>query len=321
LTKLDSLSITGGWASSDAIADLKKTLPDCEVITRSDALRRMPIGRHMFVAAAIDYRIYCIGGNGSGGEPIAKLNVYNVLANRWTEEAPWPTPSAYPCGAAAKGKLYIIGGPNGADGKSVVECYDPATNAWKQLADLPIPRSHSVAVGKGDFVYVIGGFGRGIRDGGARGGDLDDVSILDVRTNRWASGPRLPKPVHGMAAAVVKDEIHLFGGLEVDEQHLVLDGEQWVKRAPVPFGVVKMPACGVQGKAVVIGGGEKEAEVAVYDAATDRWTKGSPTKHARFLAQAVGVGDAVFALGGVVEGGGSQRAIERLNLVTSQCRE
>jgi hypothetical protein len=121
----------------------------------------MPISRHMFVAVSINGHIYCIGGNNASDDPIATLHGYDVAKNTWVEKAKWPTPSTYPCGAAANGKLYIIGGPTGKDPKtSVVERYDPQTDTWKRLADLPVARSHSVAVAKGDALYVIGGHGR-----------------------------------------------------------------------------------------------------------------------------------------------------------------
>src|SRR5262245_36524609 len=74
-------------------------------------LAPMPVGRHTFVAAAIDGRIYCVGGSDGAGGQTRALHAYDIAANSWSEKAPWPTPSAYPCGAAVGGKLYVVGGP------------------------------------------------------------------------------------------------------------------------------------------------------------------------------------------------------------------
>jgi N-acetylneuraminic acid mutarotase len=280
-------------------------------------LAPMPLGRHMFVAAAIEGKIYCVGGNGADAEIIRAVHVYDVAKNSWVDAAPWPTPSAYPCGAAANGKLYIVGGPSGADRRvSVVECYDPASNSWRRLSDLPGPRSHSVAVAKGDSIYVLGGFGRlDESDTGPRGMDLDDVAIFNTRTERWSKGPKLPKPMHGMSAAVVNGSIHVFGGLTEQVQHWKLDGDSWIRRAELPFDVVKMAAGAVGNRAVIIGGGENQSESAIYDPAMDKWTVGPKTSVPRFLSQAVGVGESLFALGGVVTDarGRSQTKLERFD--------
>jgi N-acetylneuraminic acid mutarotase len=266
------------------------------------ALAPMPLGRAMFVAVAVAGQIYCVGGNGPGGNPLAAVHAYDVARNTWSAKAPWPTPTSYPCGAAVRGKVYVIGSPTGQEDRtSVVECYDPATNTWTRLANLPVPRSHSVAVALGEMIYVLGGFGYNTDPEGQRvGKDLDDVWILDTRTNRWQPGPRLPRPMHGMAAAVIQGKIHLFGSLTAPQHHWQLDGTTWRPRAEIPFPVVKIPATGLKDKAVVLGGGDDESQVAVYEAATDRWQLASPTRMPRFLAQAVTVQEKVYALGSVV---------------------
>jgi N-acetylneuraminic acid mutarotase len=284
-------------------------------------LAPMPVGRNMFVATPIQGCIYCVGGT-RNGELISQVHAYDVARNMWTEKAKWPTPSAYPCGAAVNGKLYIVGGPTGKEHRtSVVERYDPATDTWERLADLPVARSHSVAVSKGDSLYVIGGHGRGDSETGQPGKDLDDVWVLDTQTGRWSKGPRLPRAIHGSAAAVVNGLVHLFGGLTDQGQHLCLDGDRWVKRADVPFGVVKMPATSVKGKAVVIGGGENCCAVAIYDPAADKWTTGDNSPVPRFLSQVVTVGDTVYALGGIQERGGSQKQVQSFDLETRRWRE
>lgn len=285
-------------------------------------LKPMPLGRSMFVAVPVADRIYCIGGNGPGAEILSVVHEYDVARNTWTEKARWPTPSAYPCGASAGGKVYIIGAPTGEKHRiSVVECYDPSKDTWERLPDLPVARSHSVAVAVGDVIYVIGGHGLGNnQDYSSPGKDLDDVWLLDARTRRWSPGPRLPQPVHGMAAAVVEGNVHVFGGLKTEQQHLVLDGGQWRKRADVPFGVVKMAATGIKGKAIVVGGGEHESEVAVYDAKAGQWTLSGKTSVGRFLAQTVTVNGTAYVLGGVVHQprSGVQRKVERYDVEKNQ---
>jgi N-acetylneuraminic acid mutarotase len=262
-------------------------------------LAPMPVGRAMFVAAAIDGRVYCVGGNDHRDNAIPTVHVYDVARNTWAETTRWPTPSVYPCGAAVNGKLYIVGAPTGGGRTSVVERYDPATSKWERLADLPTVRSHSVAVAVGHELYVIGGHGRAESEDGGLGRDLDDVSILDTRTGRWAKGPKLPAADHGMAAAVVGGKVHVLGGLKSQTRHLVLDKGEWKRRAAVPMAVVKMPAAAVGGKVVVIGGGDKQTGVAVYDPAADKWARGKDTVVPRYLAQLVTVGDRAYAFGGV----------------------
>lgn len=59
--------------------------------------------------------------------------------------------------AVLKGKLYAVGGRDGASCLRTVECYDPHTNKWTMCAPLSRRRgSVGVAVANG-YLYALGG--------------------------------------------------------------------------------------------------------------------------------------------------------------------
>lgn len=59
--------------------------------------------------------------------------------------------------AVLDGKLYAVGGRDGASCLRTVECYDPHTNKWTSVAPLTRRRgSVGVAVANG-YLYAIGG--------------------------------------------------------------------------------------------------------------------------------------------------------------------
>src|SRR5947199_95904 len=93
------------------------------------------------------------------------------VANPWVQLAAFPDPSEELLGAAATGKLYVVGGtttlpattetgihparPNA--GLATVQEYDPATNAWRERRPMLTARNHHAVASVADKIYVIGG--------------------------------------------------------------------------------------------------------------------------------------------------------------------
>src|SRR5262245_51520767 len=75
-----------------------------------------------------------------GAMPPAAPNA-DALADSWATRAPMPTARQHlGVAAAGNGKLYAIGGFNGAY-VATVEEYDPATNTWTTKTPMPTARS------------------------------------------------------------------------------------------------------------------------------------------------------------------------------------
>jgi hypothetical protein len=174
----------------------------------------MPTARWgLGLAGATNGKLYAIGG--FNGADLATVEEYDPATNAWTNCggtpttthcAPMPTARhALAVVAAPNGKLYAIGGQNGATFPAAVEEYDPATNAWATRAALPTPRYGlaAVAVASGKL-YAIGGF---------NGGPLATVEAYDPATNTWVPrAPLLQASEYPGAAAAGSGKLYALGG-------------------------------------------------------------------------------------------------------------
>src|SRR5262249_12590832 len=122
----------------------------------------MPTARTGLVAAAVNGKVYAIGGLVNGplftGAPtvcsiyyyvcytftmLNTLEIYDPVTNTWTAGAPMPTARGNLAAAVVNGKIYAIGGSGTYtdfqagtnvvatfDALATVEAYDPATDTW-----------------------------------------------------------------------------------------------------------------------------------------------------------------------------------------------
>lgn len=187
----------------------------------AQGLASMPTARETLgLAAAPNGRIYAIGGFKTGGgcpaaADCAVVEEYDPATNRWRGLgdglALMPTNRSSPgLATAPNGRLYAIGGFNGAGIQGVVEEYDPSTNTWAgkpSLTPLPLPARHraATAVANGR-VYVFGG-----ADGS--GNPLNEVWQYDPVTNTWDQKADMPTRRYGAAAATAPNgRIYVVGG-------------------------------------------------------------------------------------------------------------
>src|SRR5215467_10396014 len=107
----------------------------------------MPYARSEVGVAALDGRIYVIGGFGPGADQRV-VQVYDIASDSWTVAAPLPVGLNHTGAVGLGGKVYVIGGFRESGGASA-DCYayDPSSNTWTSIAPLPSPRgSPAVAV-------------------------------------------------------------------------------------------------------------------------------------------------------------------------------
>lgn len=94
---------------------------------------------------------------------LGTVEEYDVPTNQWRSRAPMPPPRNHLPAAAAKGKIYAIGGRLGsaqitvADDTDVVEEYDPTTDQWKDQGRAPVRRSGMAGGAYDGKIYIAGG--------------------------------------------------------------------------------------------------------------------------------------------------------------------
>lgn len=116
----------------------------------------MPTAREHVGIAAIDSLIYVVSGR-LAQNSMNKLEAYSPKSDKWYSFATMPTVRSDIGFAAAKGKLYAMGGekPGIFD---VNEEYDPAANAWKTALKMTATRKAVSVVNFEDTLFVFGGF-------------------------------------------------------------------------------------------------------------------------------------------------------------------
>jgi uncharacterized protein (TIGR03437 family) len=150
----------------------------------------------------IDGKLYVAGGTGPGMNQ-TELEVYDPVANTWTQLASMSVGRNHTAGGVIDGKFYVAGGRSSATAMVALEVYDPATNTWQRLPDMPTGRSGIGAAVVNGELYVFGG---------EQPRMFSEVEVYNPLSNRWTQLPPMPLAKHGIFAAVIGNTIYLPGG-------------------------------------------------------------------------------------------------------------
>ncbi len=219
-------------------------------------------------------------------------------AGCWPDAQPRALPFAvqeiYP--AAHQGRIHVIGGLRGADGRVVGVsdahlAYDPASGETATLTPLPDARHHPYAVSHAGRLYVLGGFGT---NPGAVNWIMSTQTLVHDG-DAWTRLADAPVPHGEVTAASLGGRIHLVGGRTPTgaanlgygdhadtTHHLVFDpgANAWSQAAPAlaprnsAAGAVIDGLWHVAGGRTVTGGPTDAHEV--YDPREDRWRAAAP---------------------------------------------
>ena len=193
------------------------------------SLAPVPTKRGAAVAVEVAGKIYVIGGAttvaGSkdpyftffGPSLVLTTNeVFDPATNKWESRRPMSVARNHAYASAVNGKIYVIGGRTGhafilsATNTDVVEEYSPVNDMWSAPKErMPTPRSGGAWGTDGRRIYVAGGEVTTKELVGA----FRAVEAYEPATNSWISLPPMPMPRHGIAGAVIGNELHLVSGM------------------------------------------------------------------------------------------------------------
>jgi len=193
------------------------------------SLAPLPTKRGAAVAVEVGGKIYVIGGATTvadskdpyftffGPSLVLTTNeVFDPATNKWESRRPMSVARNHAYAAAVNGKIYVIGGRTGhafilsATNTDVVEEYSPVSDMWSAPKErMPTPRSGGAWGTDGRRIYVAGGEVTTKELVGA----FRAVEAYDPATNSWISLPPMPMPRHGIAGAVIGNELHLVSGM------------------------------------------------------------------------------------------------------------
>jgi N-acetylneuraminic acid mutarotase len=108
--------------------------------------------------AALNNRIFVIGGTGPDGTKSALNESFDPATDTWEAWASLPTARSNLAAAILGGKIYATGGveTSGRESNSH-ESYSPETDSWARLADLPTGRSDLAMGVANGRLYAVGG--------------------------------------------------------------------------------------------------------------------------------------------------------------------
>ena len=280
----------------------------------------LPTPRGEVGVAALNGKIYVLGGTALGRWDSPLNHEYDPATDRWRERSPLPHGLSHVGTVGLDGKLYAVGGFTNIVHVGAVDLvfqYDPAVDQWHTLAPLSSPRASVGVVAVGGKIHAIGGRG------------LDKITvgtheIYDPATNRWSPATPLLTPRDHMGVIVIDGKIHVVGGRTANQTdntnlHDVYDPatDRWTAAAPMPNARSSGAVAYYQGLLLYaggeckkldptskFGGGETFDENEAYDPNSDRWLTLVPLPAGRHAYGAAVVGDAVYFTGGTLGCGG-----------------
>ncbi len=251
--------------------------------------------------AAVEGRVYVIGGLDSSVAGRDTLEIFDTRTGQWETGPPLPITIHHPNVAAVGNKIYVAGGYSGAAGIPTAATFefDVDRTTWTQKADMPSTRGAGAAVGYNGRLYVFGG---------DRGVTVTESAVFDPATNSWTTLAPMPTPRNHMGAAVVRGKIYVVGGRpgnqDVNEVYDPLTNF-WTTKAPMPtarsgHAVTSLDnfifAFGGEGNPASQTGMFSEAEA--YNADLDSWVRLQPMAVPRHGIGAGVVGNRIFLPGG-----------------------
>jgi N-acetylneuraminic acid mutarotase len=279
----------------------------------------LPAPRNEVVAAAVNGKIYVLGGSVSGNSSLTRNEEYDPATDTWRARAALPSGASHMAAAVLNGKIYAIGGFVGRDHVGAVDHvleYDPAADTWRAIAPLGTRRGSVAAAALDGRIHVIGG--RVTTDSGDwhSRGVVATHDVYDPATGRWREATPLPKARDHMVVVAGGGRIHAIGGRfggndDMVDWHDVYDPAtgSWSPAAPLPTargGVSGAP----YGRLILVTGGEDEkrayAENEAYDVSTGRWSRLAPLPQGRHGHGVAAVGKYVYVAGGALQRGAGE---------------
>jgi N-acetylneuraminic acid mutarotase len=161
------------------------------------------------VAAAVNGRLYLIGGTDEAGKPLTKVESIAPGEPQWRAEPDAPVPMAQFNGCVLGGLIYVTVGEQG------LFAYDPARKAWDAgLPKMPpMPPRAAIMAAHAGAVWVMGGWTPQNSNG------LRETYRYVPAERYWERGPDLPGPLAWAAAGELNGSLVIAGGAYYSPAH------------------------------------------------------------------------------------------------------
>ncbi|MBI4635329.1 MAG: galactose oxidase [Candidatus Rokubacteria bacterium] len=290
-------------ATTESAAPIDRSAPGTWTV-----LAPMPTARQEVAAAALDGRVFVVGGLGPGGAPSAIVEAFDPATNRWETRAPLPAATHHAAAATLEGRLFVIGGFTGGRVSwtpvGTVYEYDPGRDSWSTRASLAAPRGALAVAALGGRLHALGG---------DSGDPTNAHEVYDPAANRWTSANPMPTARDHLAALAFQGRVWAIGGRRsfLGAQYANVEvydpaTDSWRTGTPLPTGRGGIAAVALADRIFVFGG---EAPLRIFsatemwDTGNGRWIAKAPLVTARHGLGAAVVGDTIYVSGGATRPG------------------
>ncbi len=260
----------------------------------------MPTARDLLSVAALNGKIYAVGGRDASGPGLAINEEYDPSTDTWTTKTPMPRTCFFGGTVSLGGLVYVVGGCGPGFNYLTSAAYSPDSGNWSITDSMAYGRQRHFA-GAVNGLIIAGG---GLDDAGGS----DTVEAYDPSENLWTLRSSLPDARDSSMSAVVDGILYLIGGYGVGGPRAdavsaySITTDAWSSRAPMPSGLGE-GACGViDGEIHVVGGNNGYNEILpthyIYNPSSDTWRKGSGMPKALSRHGAAVVGGVLYVVGG-----------------------
>ncbi len=302
---LAGLLLVGGCLG----AQTKSRAPlDPDTPGRWESRKTMTWGRQEVAVAAVDGKVYVIGGFGSTAEPVDVVEVYDPALDEWRTAAPLPIAVHHAVAAVVDGRLFVIGGFTGGrvrwSALGTVFEYEPARNTWRGRAQMPTPRGALAVAALGGRLHALGGSSDRVTNA---------HEVYEVASDRWTPANSMPTARDHLAAVGFEGRVWALGGREsfLGTQYANVEiydptTDSWRTGTPLPRGRGGLAAA-VLADRIFVFGGESPLRIwnatEMYDRAINTWVAKAPLPTARHGLGAAVIDGRIYVPGGGREPG------------------
>ncbi len=273
----------------------------------------LPTPRTEIVGAALEDKVYVIGGFDELGRAVATVEVYDPATDSWNEAALLPHPLHHAAAASHDGRLYVIGGYHEDNSPSdQLFVYDPVSNKWNELAAMPTARGALTAQFVNGALYAVGGVNSSF---GFPSGPVTTNEAYDPATDSWEVKTPMPTPRQHLASAAFDGKLYVIGGrfdsltsnLNSNEAYDPMQ-DKWTKLQPMPSkrGGLAAAVSLTDGWIYLFGGEATSGTFSNnerYSPHGNVWESAPDMPNKRHGLAAVDIGSEIFVVGGGPEPG------------------
>lgn len=269
-------------------------------ITAGDLWNDLPpmtYSRFGAAVAAVNNKIYVIGGWDGLSSVSNVVEVFDLDSQTWEKKSNMPTSVVYAAAAVIGNSIHVMGGYNGNTIINRHQVYNTINNSWSLATNLPQARSGCGAAVVSDKIYLIGGYFNSTA--------LNTNQMYDPVTSAWVDKAPMITARTDFAVAQTNGGIYVIGGwnqdvLNVNEFYNPTTNS-WTTYYSPTFSRSGCSGAVVNNKIYVLGGGTTYSYNSIteeYNPLTNEWKNKTSMSSPRSYFGAVGINGKIYLIGG-----------------------